>query len=1421
MVRIFVLLASLFLACSGVAQATDLSSRAGALSPGGWVQMPAPPSGFFRQSGVVSDTTLQFMGEGAWSNSRKEIIFWGGAHFGNTKLHIYSDSGNTWFEGANTPNFPEQWAHGYNHNGYNQATNELGAIWMSGSNTINVRRYSRNSNTWASTGTISNDGEIAAAIEYFPERGSWIIADGTFGRVRELDINNPSDSTIVTNSACFGGSILSINHTFATYLPQRAEVAYGGGNNSAGNIFFSRKWCTINASGTVTVRPEAPHTLRIPEGGNNTRGSLITVDPASGDLIILTQVGTMHRFSFSSNSWAQVSTSIPGLFNQSSNAVTNGFVVPIPTYGVIAYGKHTGSGSAQWWLYKHSGSTAPVDTTPPTTPTGVTGFGASDTSITLSWSASSDNVGVASYNIQLDGSPSGTTSQTGITITGLTAETAYAVTVQAADAAGNTSSFSSSVSVSTLEPIAPPVITSPTPGVTLVSDSQLFTWDANGGPVVEWWLDVGSTVGAFDLHISQSLGTATSHTVTGLPQDGRTLFVRLYYRTVVGGWLSHDFQYTASTAAVDVTAPTIPSQLATTSVSSSQIALSWTASTDSVGVTGYRVYLNGTSLTTTTSTAYTHSGLSSETIYRYTVSAFDAAGNASGQSSQLSVQTLAGGTGQPNEANTVTIHDASGSTQTNRPHSVARPFPIGEISQCVLASIGNTSLLTQTDVKNRWADGSLKYAVVSFVLPSIPANGSVTVAFSNQAACNNSGHLQQGDMLSAGYNFNTTMSLTGAASRTVNARSMLSNGAWRYWLQGPIVTAVIIEDREGRAYDIDMGDGSNSLHPIIEAWFYPQGQDVRVGAALENVWVSNTSGNGSRDQTYAVSIRSGNTGSVAEYSHATFTHHGQSRWHQRFWNQTGPGALRTDHNLAYLVGTRAIPHYDASLSVSASLESQQYSTFQSYNDIAGVQTGGTIRLGNITNLLDNAGVNSWIGLQKTWEVLWLHSMSQIGYEMTLGNADLAGRLPIHLREADAQAGTGDFFDQTWSLRPNLTSQGSNLGTGSIGTLGRIPSINARPSSTFSSYFDSQAQDGDKIRRQGVGNGGWVQLDSSHYSDPCYTAYLFSGRYYYLECMQMEANWRLGFKLSGWNQNYTRAGEAGWVNHTNIRGDAWGLKTINYAAFLSPDGTPEQAYFREKVLNHIVMYEGVQDIPNTVPAKQEYWNWGRFVRTTNTYWAFPGGRVSPLGAWSTGVAAFIQAPLVGGNGLTHATSPWEENFMLCVLGMVEQMQVADASKLLQHMAKLRFHINLDPVPANLNNFIEAYRVPTMVNNDWISNMADWRNRFSTSLEPYTKRRDDLVTDHSYAFIALAADSFLEPYTVDGLTGVASFAANQADTPHQTRFESNSPKWAITPYRAPTGVVNPPPPPPPVVTPFPDPPISDPIGGHHFNPFGGGL
>ncbi|MCX4776652.1 carbohydrate binding domain-containing protein [Streptomyces sp. NBC_01264] len=97
-----------------------------------------------------------------------------------------------------------------------------------------------------------------------------------------------------------------------------------------------------------------------------------------------------------------------------------------------------------------------ADTQAPTVPGSLTSTGKTSTSASLSWSASTDNVGVNGYDVYQGAALVATSGTTSATVTGLTSSTAYAFTVRARDAAGNTSAASNTVNVTTDTGTTPP-----------------------------------------------------------------------------------------------------------------------------------------------------------------------------------------------------------------------------------------------------------------------------------------------------------------------------------------------------------------------------------------------------------------------------------------------------------------------------------------------------------------------------------------------------------------------------------------------------------------------------------------------------------------------------------------------------------------------------------------------------------------------------------------------------------------------------------------------------------------------------------------------------------------------------------------------------------------------------------------------------
>ncbi len=138
--------------------------------------------------------------------------------------------------------------------------------------------------------------------------------------------------------------------------------------------------------------------------------------------------------------------------------------------------------------------------------------------------------------------------------------------------------------------------------------------------------------------------TGTSHSNTGLTPNTTYSYTVAAFDAVPNTSAQSSPAVSVTTqASADTTPPTVPENLAATAFSATRIDLTWDASTDNTAVTGYRVFRNGnpTAIATVTDTSYSNTGLTPNTTYSYTVEAFDAANNPSGQSAADSADDLA------------------------------------------------------------------------------------------------------------------------------------------------------------------------------------------------------------------------------------------------------------------------------------------------------------------------------------------------------------------------------------------------------------------------------------------------------------------------------------------------------------------------------------------------------------------------------------------------------------------------------------------------------------------------------------------------------------------------------------------------------------------------------------------------------------
>ena len=317
----------------------------------------------------------------------------------------------------------------------------------------------------------------------------------------------------------------------------------------------------------------------------------------------------------------------------------------------------------------------PDDTTPPTIPVRLVASGITDKAFTLRWEAATDNLGVGSYEVYKNGNLVTTTTTNSIVVKELMASTVYSVAVKAKDRSGNVSALSSVLKVTTFPAGSE---------VTYEAEEALLGGAANieynhigytgtgfvagfgtQGTFATFTVDVTSA-GVYDVFMRYAQDAGPSQTLSlyvngtkvrqiSLPNTGgwpsygtKSESVTLNaggntitYKNDPGdqGGLNMDNISLVTTPGSDAQAPTQPRGLQASAQTTGGFTLSWTASTDNVGVTAYEVFKNGVSLGTTASTSYQVTGLAQSTTWLMTVKATDAIGNQSDASTALSVTT--------------------------------------------------------------------------------------------------------------------------------------------------------------------------------------------------------------------------------------------------------------------------------------------------------------------------------------------------------------------------------------------------------------------------------------------------------------------------------------------------------------------------------------------------------------------------------------------------------------------------------------------------------------------------------------------------------------------------------------------------------------------------------------------------------------
>ena len=265
-----------------------------------------------------------------------------------------------------------------------------------------------------------------------------------------------------------------------------------------------------------------------------------------------------------------------------------------------------------------------------------------------------------------------------------------------------------------------------TPVASAVANTGLtLSWAAatdSGGSGLAGY-DVFREAGATDVKVGTT--ATTSLAVTGLsPGTAYQFYVVSFDGAGNRGPASAAVSVTTTSTPVDTTPPSQPGQPTASNVTATGVNLAWTASTDNVGVTGYRVYRGSTLATTVTTTSTAVTGLTPSTQYQFTVVAIDAAGNASTASSPVSVTTSAAPSGSScqvtyssNDWNTgftgnVTVKNTG--TTTINSWSLVWTFTGGQQVTQVWSARGGQTGTTVTITNESWNGAIAAGASVNF-----------------------------------------------------------------------------------------------------------------------------------------------------------------------------------------------------------------------------------------------------------------------------------------------------------------------------------------------------------------------------------------------------------------------------------------------------------------------------------------------------------------------------------------------------------------------------------------------------------------------------------------------------------------------------------------------------------------------------------
>ena len=284
----------------------------------------------------------------------------------------------------------------------------------------------------------------------------------------------------------------------------------------------------------------------------------------------------------------------------------------------------------------------PADTQVPTLPTNLMASNITTNSFTVTWTASTDNVAVASYDVYRDGVLAQNTIGTSFSFTGLNQNTTYNITVKARDAANNISAASLPLSVKTLTTITGDT-KAPTPpnyiqAYSVTETSFSIQWSGATDNIAV----TGYEVFLNGISVGKTAQYTTYFNATKLIKNTSYNVVIKAFDAAGNVFIASNVLIVKTLDVIDLQAPTSPLNLNASNITTNSLTLKWTASTDNVGVTQYKIFRNGLLFATVPGNVTTLDikYLTSNTSYIFTIIASDAANNLSAHSMPLLTKSL-------------------------------------------------------------------------------------------------------------------------------------------------------------------------------------------------------------------------------------------------------------------------------------------------------------------------------------------------------------------------------------------------------------------------------------------------------------------------------------------------------------------------------------------------------------------------------------------------------------------------------------------------------------------------------------------------------------------------------------------------------------------------------------------------------------